>query len=458
MAIKPNILIVDDEEGVRSFLSKTLSREGYSVNTASDGKEALQILKRETFQIVLLDLLLPKVPGIEVLKTIKKEYLNIEVIVISGHGTMRTALDSLKMGAYDYLHKPFEINDLISTVERVTEHLTLTTRCQMMQERLSSSIEIPNLIVESPNMKVILDLIQKVAPTDSNILIEGETGAGKEVVAKHTHKISKRSEQPFVVIHCAALPDTLIESELFGHEKGAFTDATDSKYGLLEIADKGTIFLDEIGDLSISLQAKLLRVVETKKFRHLGSNKEIEVDIRIISATNKDLAEEVKVHRFRNDLFYRLAVMRMKIPPLRERKEEIPQLVEYFLEKCAVSGKEKKGISTEALELLKKYDWPGNIRELRNVIEQAIILSEKEKIDVEDLPLPCTEMVRGLPVQKFVLSEQMEEKRLTLLELEKAYIEKVLQENQGNREKAAKILGISVRSLYYKIKHYGIET
>jgi len=448
MPTKPNILIVDDDDEVRSFLSKTLSRQGYPVNTASDGKEALHFLKKETFQIVLLDLLLPKIPGIEVLKTIKKEYPQTEIIVISGHGTMRTALDSLKMGAYDYLHKPFEIDDLVTTVERLSEYLTLSSRCQMMEERLSSSIEILNLIVESPNMKGVLVLIEKVAPTDSNILIEGETGVGKEVVAKHIHRRSKRSEQPFVVVHCAALPDTLIESELFGYEKGAFTDATDSKYGLLEIADKGTIFLDEIGDLNANLQAKILRVVETKKFRHLGSSKEIQVDVRIISATNKDLAEEVKVHRFRDDLFYRLAVMRIKVPPLRERKEEIPQLVEYFLEKCAISGKRKKDISTGALDLLRKYDWPGNIRELRNVVEQAIILSEKEEIEIEDLPLP---------VQKSVSTEQIGEKELTLLELEKVYIEKILKENQGNREKVAKILGISTRSLYYKIKNYGIQ-
>ncbi len=449
MAIKPNVLIVDDDEGVRSFLSKALSRQGYPVNTASDGKEVLHLLKRETFQIVLLDLNLPKISGVELLKVIKKEYPQTEIIVISGHGTMRTALDSLKMGAYDYLHKPFEIDDLITTVERVTEYLTLSSRCQMMQERLSSSIEIPNLIVESPNMKVVLDLIQKVAPTDSNILIEGETGVGKEVVAKHIHKRSKRSEESFVTVHCAALPDTLIESELFGYEKGAFTDATDLKYGLLEIGDKGTVFLDEIGDLSANLQAKILRVVETKKFRRLGGSKEIEVDVRIISATNKNLSEEVNAHRFRDDLFYRLVVMRVEIPPLRARKEEIPQLVEYFLGKCAVSGKREKSILPEALELLKKYDWPGNIRELRNIIEQAIILSEKEIIEVEDLPLP---------VQKFNLTKEISEKTPTLLEVEKRYIKKVLQENQGNRGKVARILGISPRSLYYKIKHYGIQT
>jgi DNA-binding NtrC family response regulator len=449
VAIKPNVLIVDDDEGVRSFLSKALSRQGYPVNTASDGKEVLHLLKRETFQIVLLDLNLPKISGVELLKVIKKEYPQTEIIVISGHGTMRTALDSLKMGAYDYLHKPFEIDDLITTVERVTEYLTLSSRCQMMQERLSSSIEIPNLIVESPNMKVVLDLIQKVAPTDSNILIEGETGVGKEVVAKHIHKRSKRSEESFVTVHCAALPDTLIESELFGYEKGAFTDATDLKYGLLEIGDKGTVFLDEIGDLSANLQAKILRVVETKKFRRLGGSKEIEVDVRIISATNKNLSEEVNAHRFRDDLFYRLVVMRVEIPPLRARKEEIPQLVEYFLGKCAVSGKREKSILPEALELLKKYDWPGNIRELRNIIEQAIILSEKEIIEVEDLPLP---------VQKFNLTKEISEKTPTLLEVEKRYIKKVLQENQGNRGKVARILGISPRSLYYKIKHYGIQT
>lgn len=449
MVAKPNILIIDDAEGVRSFLSKALSRFGYSVNVVPDGKEGLYLLKKEAYQIILLDLNLPKIPGIEILKTIKKEYPKIEVIVISGHGTMRMALDSIKLGAYDYLHKPFEIDDLLATIERVTEYLTLSSRCQMMAEHLASSIEAPNLIVESPKMKPVFDFIQRVASADANILIEGETGVGKEVVAKHIHKRSQHNEQPFVTVHCAALPDTLIESELFGYEKGAFTDAAELKYGLLEIADKGTVFLDEIGDLSASLQAKILRVVETKKFRRLGSNKEIEIDVRIVSATNKDLSEEVKAHRFRDDLFYRLAVMRIEVPPLRRRKEEIPKLVEYFLEKCAVSGKRKKGISPEALELLKEYDWPGNIRELHNIIEQAIILSEKEKIEVEDLPLP---------VQKFVLTEEITKKELTLSELEKIYIEKVLQENQGNREKTAKTLGISPRSLYYKIKHYGIQT
>ncbi len=356
-------------------------------------------------------------------------------------------MDSIKLGAYDYLHKPFEIDDLIATVERVTEYLTLSSRCQMMEERLSSSIEIPNLLVESPSMKTVLDFIERIGPTDMNVLIEGETGVGKEVVAKHIHKKSKRSEQSFVVVHCAALPDTLIESELFGYEKGAFTDATDLKYGLLEIGDKGTIFLDEIGDLNAKMQAKIIRVVETKKFRRLGGSKEIELDLRVISATNKNLSEEVNAHRFRDDLFYRLAVMRIEIPSLRARKEEIPQLVEYFLGKCDVSGKREKSISPEAMEVLKKYDWPGNIRELRNVIEQAIILSEKERIEIEGLPLP---------VQKFNLAEEMGEKEPTLLELEKKYIEKVIKENQGNRGKVAKILGISPRSLYYKIKHYGI--
>lgn len=456
MVAKPNILIIDDAEGVRSFLSKALSRFGYSVNVVPDGKEGLYLLKKEAYQIILLDLNLPKIPGIEILKTIKKEYPKIEVIVISGHGTMRMALDSIKLGAYDYLHKPFEIDDLLATVERVAEYLTLNSRCQMMAEHLASSIEVPNLIVESPKMKPVFDFIQRVASADANILIEGETGVGKEVVAKHIHKRSPRNEQPFVTVHFASLPDTLIESELFGYEKGAFTDAAELKYGLLEIADKGTVFLDEIGDLSASLQAKILRVVETKKFRRLGGNKEIKVDVRIISATNKDLLEEAKSQRFRDDLFYRLSELRIKIPPLRERKEEITKLVEYFLEKCAVLGKKKKTISSEVLELLKEYNWPGNIRELRNVVEQTIILSEKEVIESEDLPLPVQGYVPTGVISSTFTPE--EGKQLTLFELGRTYIEKVLKENQGQRRKVAKILGISERTLYYKIKRYGIET
>ena len=453
MAEGKNILIIGGEEFIGKNLKKELLQMGYNVEEVFDGDTGLEELENGKFQVVLLSSELPHIEGNRVLRSIKETHPLSEVIVLGEHSTMRSAFDSMRLGAYDYLSRPFDLNQVISTVERAIEHCKKHKSRREGNGKLSRRSLPSDMVGESSAMKSILDLVQKVAPTDSAVLVQGETGTGKGLIANAIYKNSSRWDESFIVINCSAIPDTLLESELFGYEKGAFTDATRLKRGLLETANGGTLFLDEVSEISPSLQSKLLRVVETGDFRRLGSNQEIQIDLRIICATNRDLYKEVASRRFREDLYYRLSVVTINVPPLRERPDDIPLLVNFFLNNLKVSGKGKKTISPEALETLKEYDWPGNIRELRNVIERVIILTERNSIEVTDLP-PIIQKHKTVK-QLFLMPP--EERYFTLEELEKMYIEKVLEHCRGHRSRAAEILGVTRHTLYNKLKHFGID-
>jgi len=438
---------------MRETLKEELVQIGYSVEEVVDGDTGLEELENGKFQVILLSSELQDIDGNEVLKTIKETHPYIEVIVFAEHSTMRSAFDSMRLGAYDYLTNPFNSNEVISIVERAIEHCRKYRTNRDIIRDLPRPSPPSNMVGESSEMKSILDLIQKVAPTDSAVLIQGETGTGKGLIANAIHKNSSRWDKSFILVNCSAIPDTLLESELFGYEKGAFTDATRLKHGLLETADAGTLFLDEVSEISPGLQSKLLRAVETGNFRRLGSNEEIQVDLRIICATNRDLYREVASRRFREDLYYRLSVVTITVPPLRERPDDIPLLVNFFLEDLKVSGKRKKTISPEAVEMLKEYDWPGNIRELRNVIERIIILTERNTLEVADLP-PIIQ--KGKTLKQLFLASP-EERYLSLEEMEKMYIQKILEHCRGHRSQAAGILGVTRHTLYNKLKHFGID-
>ena len=453
MAKGKNILIIGGRESLRKNLKKEIFQIGYRVEEAFDRDSGLEELENGEFQVVLLSSQLPDIEGTKVLKRIKETHPSIEVIVLAEHSTMRSAFDSMRLGAYDYLTRPFDSNEIISIVERAIKHCEKDRSSGNVNWELAHRNVPSKMIGKSSVMKSILHLIKKVAPTGSAVLIEGETGTGKGLIANAIHRNSLRWNKSFIVVNCSAIPETLLESELFGYEKGAFTDATHLKHGLLETANGGTLFLDEISEISLSLQAKLLRVIETGDFRRLGSNQEIQVDLRIICATNRNLYREVASRRFREDLYYRLSVVTITVPSLRERPDDIPLLVNFFLDNLTVSGKAKKTISPEGLKMLKQYDWPGNIRELRNVIERVIILSERNTIEVADLP-PIIQKHRTLK-QLFLMPP--EERYVTLGEMEKMYIEKILEQCRGHRSQAAGILGVTRHTLYNKLKHFGID-
>ncbi|MFB0526977.1 MAG: sigma-54-dependent transcriptional regulator [bacterium] len=452
MAEGKNILIIGGKEFIGKDLKKELLQMGYDVEEVFDGDTGLEELENGKFQVVLLSSELRDMEGNRILRSIKETHPLSEVIVLGEHGTMRSAFASMRLGAYDYLSGPFDLNQVISAVNRAIEHCKKYKSRRDGNGRVSHRSFPSNMVGESSAMKSILDLVQKVAPTDSAVLVQGETGTGKGLIANGIHRNSSRWDKSFIVVNCSAIPDTLLESELFGYEKGAFTDATRLKHGLLEAADGGTLFLDEVTEISPNLQSKLLRVVETGDFRRLGSNQEIQVDLRIICATNKDLYKEVASRRFREDLYYRLSVVTMNVPALRERPDDIPLLVNFFLNNLKVSGKKEKTISPEAMVMLREYNWPGNIRELRNVIESVIILTERNRIEVADLP-PAIQKHRTLK-QLFLMPP--EEGYFTLEELEKMYIEKVLEYCRGHRSRTADILGVTRHTLYNKLKHFGI--
>ncbi|CUS93475.1 DNA-binding transcriptional response regulator, NtrC family, contains REC, AAA-type ATPase, and a Fis-type DNA-binding domains [Candidatus Kryptonium thompsonii] len=383
--VQAKILIVDDEEYLCELLKdELLSTNLFEVDIANDGAQAINKIQSKIYDVVLLDIKMPRISGIEVLKFIKEYSPDTEVIMITALGDIKLAVETIKLGAFDFITKPYNFDELLVSIQNALEKRQLKLQNILMQKELSHLTQSDEIIGQSKVFKDVLDIVARVAGTDTTVLIYGESGTGKEVIARLIHKNSLRKDKPFVTINCAAIPDTLLESELFGYEKGAFTDAHTSKPGLVEIANGGTLFLDEIGDLSQYVQPKLLRFIETGEFRRVGGNNILKVDVRIISATNKDLNEEVKKGNFREDLLYRLNVVTIRLPALRERKEDIPLLVEYFLNK---KTRGRKKISPEAMQILINYDWPGNIRELENVVERAAILAKDDIIKPEDLAL-----------------------------------------------------------------------
>lgn len=446
------ILVVDDEETFRYMLTSLLEGEGYTVQSAADGVQAINAVQAKGFDVALLDVKMPKVDGVEVLKFINESAPDIEAIMVTAVGDLRLAVECMKLGAYDYITKPFSTEELLGTIDRALERKRLLRENVLMKQELSRFVASAEIVGRSLSFQKVLEVAGRVAPTESTILIQGASGTGKELVANFIFKNSSRASSPFVALNCASIPDSLIESELFGHEKGAFTDAKAMKQGLVEIANGGTLFLDEVGDISLLVQPKLLRFVQTGEFRRVGGNKVLKSDVRFISATNKDLAEEVRTGRFREDLLYRLNVITIEIPPLKDRKEDIPLLVDWFL-KNKLKTKTQVQINPKAVEVLMKYDWPGNVRELENVIERAAILSSDNMIQPHDLSLP----LRATMLSSALKDEDLLGSTMPMKEIERLHIQGVLRNTAGNKPQTAKILGISLKTLYTKINQYQIK-
>lgn len=444
---RPIVLIVDDEEGIRESLSGIFEDEGYDILTATSGEEAIKILREHTPDLVLLDIWLTGMDGIQTLQEMKTIKPDVPAIMISGHGNIELAVKATKMGAYDFLEKPLSLERVLLVSKRALEKRTLEIENIALKENLTRKWQ---LVGESQKMKNLREQIEMAARSNSRVLIFGESGSGKEVVARFLHEKSPRAEKPFVEVNCAAIPQELIESELFGHEKGSFTGALEKKNGKFEVADEGTLFLDEIGDMSLQTQAKVLRVIETQEFQRVGGNKNIKVDVRIIAATNKDLREEVRRSNFREDLYFRLNVIPLFVPPLRERKEDIPILVEYFLESLAIEyGKHPKKIIPEILKGLQSYDWPGNVRELKNVIERLVIMTPSDIITSKNLFIPGEH--EDSDYFRYITLKDARDA------FEKDYIIKKLEENNWNISKTAEVLDIERSNLHRKIKAYEIK-
>ena len=455
MARTYNILIVDDEQSVVFLLKEELSEiEKYDVTVAYDGAEAINILQSQPFDVVLLDVKMPRVSGIEVLKYIREQHPTTIVLMLTNFADVKTAIETMKLGPYDFVSKPYEREELLATIDRALELRRLTIDNKLMEYELNRQGLAREFIGKSPAIQSLIRTAQKIADSTAIVQIQGPSGTGKELIAHLIHTSSPRKNRPFVIVNCASIPDALLESELFGHEKGAFTNAYAMKQGLVEVANGGTLFLDEVGDISPMIQPKLLRFLETGEFRRVGGTNAMKVDVRIVSATNKDLQKEVEAGRFREDLLYRLNVVTLRIPPLKDRKEDIPLLIENFLGK-KIKGKAQKHLSDEALQLLLQYDWPGNVREMEHVIEGAVILSHDEIITARDLTLTAS---AGMQKSNTVPLPQKDGEFLSLETMEKKQIELVLQKNNYNRSKTAQMLGITPKTLYIKIKRYGIST
>lgn len=445
-----NILIIDDEESIRDSMSQVLHKEGYKVKAAVEGKEGLRLFSNETFQVVFLDLKLPGIRGMDILSRIKETSPETPVIVITGYASIESAVEAMKRGAFDYMVKPFTPEELRVITKRALDSRKILYENIYLRRELEAKIEFEMVVGKSKAMNKVLDIVRRVSPTESTILITGESGTGKELIAREIHRHSLRRDAPLVVVDCGALVETLFESELFGHVKGSFTGAHETKHGRFEVADGGTIFFDEISSIGLNIQAKLLRVIQEREVNRIGSSKPIKVDVRILAATNENLADSVRKGKFREDLFYRLSVVPIHLPPLRERKEDIPLLVEHFLHKYNKKAKKNvENVSPRAVKALTEYDWPGNIRELENTIERAIVLSKGNDIELEDL------MYHGISASSGMLNP-VGGKYKTLEEMEKEYIRAVLRAQFGNKTRAADLLGIDRKTLWAKIKKYKI--
>ncbi|MEM3370040.1 MAG: sigma-54 dependent transcriptional regulator [Candidatus Micrarchaeia archaeon] len=455
--LRDKILVVEDEKSMRAILQMFFENEGFNVSTASDGIEALSMIEEDIFDVIVTDIKMPKLDGMELLKKVKEISPATMVIMITAFGTKESAIEAMKIGAYDYINKPFNMDELRIIVKRALEKKKLTEEVSLLRQKIETTYALENIIGQSPKMQELFKIIPKIAQSSSHVLISGESGSGKELFARALHNLSQRKDKNFVTINCSAFPEGLLESELFGHMKGAFTGALYNKQGLFEIADGGTLFLDEIGEMPLNLQVKLLRVIENGTFRRVGGTNDIKVDIRIISATNKDLKEEAEAGRFREDLYYRLNVIPLKIPPLRERKEDIPLLIDYFLKKICNS---EKRFTNGAIRLLMEYPWKGNVRELENVIERVVLLTDKIDITPEDLPIE----IRSYRENQGMLEEglpQLDDKGVDMEKiienLERSYLLQALDKAKGVKTEAAKLLNLSFRSFRHRLHKYGIK-
>jgi len=451
---KGKILIVEDEKSMREVLKMLLEGEGYDVSTAPDGLEGIACLDKDIFDLVITDVKMPKADGFEVLKRIKDISPDTIVIMITAFGTKESGIEAMKLGAYDYISKPFNIDEIRLIVKKAIEKKREHIELSLLRQKVDATYGLENIIGQSPKMQELFRIVPRIAQSTSNVLITGESGSGKELVAHAMHNLSNRKEKNFVTINCAAFPEGLLESELFGHMKGAFTGAIYNKQGLFEIADGGSIFLDEIAEMPTSLQAKLLRVLENGTFRRIGGTTDIKVDVRIISATNKDLKEEIAIGRFREDLYYRLNVVPVVMPPLRERKEDIPLLISHFLNRTSDNPKK---ITPEAMRLLIDYTWKGNVRELENVIERVALLTEKEEITPSNLPAEIIAQGRADLKSVSELTDEGIDLEQLIVDLEKNYLLKALEKTDGIKTDAAKLLGLSFRSFRHRLQKYGIN-
>jgi len=452
------ILVADDDASIRSLLKQLLSDEGYSVVEATTGTEVVEKVKDTNPDLVIMDVRMPELDGIEALSKLKVSSPKTSVLIMTAFGSSNNAIRAMELGAFDYITKPFELDKISHTVKRVIEYRDLTSEVQVLRDEISSLVQTERIVGNSPAMQEVYKTVGKVAKADATVLITGESGTGKELVAEALHYNSNRRSGPIVKVSCAALPETLLEAELFGHEKGSFTGAMTQRRGRFEMADKGTIFLDEIGEMSLPMQTKLLRVLQERKIERVGSSLPIKVDIRIICATNKDLQRQVEQQKFRDDLFYRLNVINIHMPPLRDRKEDIPALVEHFLAKHRYSATaQPAAISEEALKRLMEYDWPGNVRELENVVERAVVLSRGQIITSRELPFGDHEGDGHEEEGGDEVSVEKSFFKKSVAQFEKDLIMKALRDANGNRSKAAEMLGIYRRLLYAKIKEYGLE-
>ena len=455
-----HILVVDDELSMRELLEFMLKKEGYQVSVAKNGGQAIEMLKKSHYDLLLCDIRLGDMTGLDVLRASRKQHPDTTVVMISAFATTETAVEAMNEGAYDYVPKPFDNEELKQTIAKALDLKTLEHEKQIIDDEMKQNLHFDMIVGNSPVMLHIYKMIRQVAPTRTNVLITGESGTGKELIARAIHQESDRRSKPFVVINCGGIPETLLESELFGHKKGSFTGATSDKKGLFEIADQGTIFLDEIGELSMPIQVKLLRAIQERTFKAVGGNEDIVVDIRIIAATNKQLEKEVISGNFREDLFYRLNVIEVKLPPLRERKGDLRALAQHFLDKYAKEMNKKiTKISAYAIDLLNKYDFPGNIRELENLMERSVALSTTNILLPDSLALSIHKRrwIEGVKDRRFDLDEVSHGVALDsiLEEIERAYILKALEVANGNKNKAAELLGISFRSLRYRLDKIG---
>ncbi|MFW5683248.1 MAG: sigma-54-dependent transcriptional regulator [Spirochaetota bacterium] len=449
--MKFNVMVVDDEKNIRAGLGKAIELDGHNVLLAEDGRQALDMLESEEIDLIIADLKMPRVSGEELLRRVVESYPTLPVIILTGHGTIETAVQAMRDGAYDFLTKPVNLDRLSLLVKRALSTRELALQHRALQEELDQKRQFANIIGKSAEMNRIFDVVRQVAPTKASVLITGESGVGKELIADAIHHLSNRKEKPFVKVHCAALSQSLLESELFGHEKGAFTGAVARKRGRFELAHMGSIFLDEIGEIDPSVQIKILRVLQEKTFERVGGEQTLEVDVRIISATNKDLKSEIERATFREDLYYRLNVVNIHIPPLRERKEDIPLLVSAFIKEFATeNGKAVEGIDSKARALLYNYSWPGNVRELRNSIESAVVMAKGPIISPDDLPPSIAADSESNYVRIHLGA--------TMAEAEKELIRANLAANNGNKSRTAEVLGIGRKTLHRKLAEYGMES
>lgn len=459
--MKSRILVVDDEESIREFLDIMLRKEGYEVTLAEDGARAIDLLKKKTFDLVISDLQMPQVTGMELLKHVRDNFPDLLFMMITAFGTTETAVEAMKMGAYDYITKPFKIDEVRIVIGNALKSKNLETENRVLKKELGKENSFQNIVGNSDSMHRIFDLVRRVSQAPTNVLVTGESGTGKEVVAKAIHYNGPLKERPFVTINCGAIPENLMESEMFGHKKGSFTGAVIDKSGLFEVADGGTLFLDEVGELPLSIQVKLLRAIQERIIRRVGATDDIKVDVRIIAATNRDLEKMVNDGTFRQDLYYRLNVIQIKTPSLRERRDDIPLLANHFLKKYNERlGKNIGGISQEAMEMLKKYDYPGNVRELENIIERTVALEAGSTILPESLP-PFVNTPSG---RKMASSQEIEigpegiDLDKIIGQIEKELLIKAIHVANGTKKRAAKILNISFRSMRYRVEKYGLGT